>query len=74
MPLVLLSSWHSISRWKVRDHAAARDRDAGVFVALDLFLFYVFWRRAIPMYLIIGIWRPNRGTRGCSFSRWRARC
>src|SRR5262249_52404609 len=29
----------------------------GVFVALDLFLFYVFWEAMlIPMYLIIGIW------------------
>ncbi|WP_026620468.1 NADH-quinone oxidoreductase subunit M (plasmid) [Ensifer sp. WSM1721] len=29
----------------------------GVFCALDLFLFYVFWEAMlIPMYLIIGIW------------------
>ncbi len=29
----------------------------GVFVALDLFLFYVFWEvMLIPMYLLIGIW------------------
>jgi NADH-quinone oxidoreductase subunit M len=29
----------------------------GVFVALDLFLFYIFWELVlIPMYLIIGIW------------------
>jgi NADH-quinone oxidoreductase subunit M len=29
----------------------------GVFVALDLFLFYVFWELVlVPMYLIIGIW------------------
>jgi len=29
----------------------------GVFVALDLFLFYVFWEvMLIPMYFIIGIW------------------
>ena len=29
----------------------------GVFVALDLFLFYVFWEVVlVPMYLIIGIW------------------
>jgi NADH-quinone oxidoreductase subunit M len=34
----------------------------GVFVALDLFLFYIFWEAMlIPMYLIIGIWGgPNR--------------
>ena len=29
----------------------------GVFVALDLFLFFVFWEAMlIPMYLIIGVW------------------
>ncbi len=29
----------------------------GVFVSLDLFLFYVFWEIVlVPMYLIIGIW------------------
>ena len=29
----------------------------GVFVALDLFLFYMFWEIVlVPMYLIIGIW------------------
>jgi len=29
----------------------------GVFVALDLFLFYVFWEvMLIPMYLLIGVW------------------
>ncbi len=30
---------------------------AGVFVAQDLFLFYIFWEVVlVPMYLIIGIW------------------
>jgi NADH-quinone oxidoreductase subunit M len=34
----------------------------GVFVSLDLFLFYCFWEvMLIPMYLLIGIWgSPNR--------------
>lgn len=34
----------------------------GVFLALDTFLFYVFWEIVlVPMYLIIGIWGgPNR--------------
>ena len=33
----------------------------GVFVALDLFLFYVFWEAMlIPMYLLIGIWGGER--------------
>ena len=33
----------------------------GVFVSLDLFLFYVFWElMLIPMYLIIGVWGGPR--------------
>jgi NADH-quinone oxidoreductase subunit M len=33
----------------------------GVFLALDLFLFYVMWEvMLIPMYFIIGIWGGNR--------------
>ena len=33
----------------------------GVFVSLDLFLFYVFWdAMLIPMYLLIGIWGYDR--------------
>src|SRR2546425_13084724 len=29
----------------------------GVFVSLDLFLFYVFWEAMlIPMYFVIGVW------------------
>ncbi|HLH37723.1 MAG TPA: NADH-quinone oxidoreductase subunit M [Bryobacteraceae bacterium] len=33
----------------------------GVFVALDLFLFYVFWEIClVPMYFLIGIWGHER--------------
>ncbi len=33
----------------------------GVFVALDLFLFYVFWEVClVPMYFLIGIWGHDR--------------
>ena len=33
----------------------------GVFVALDLFLFYVFWEvMLVPMYFLIGIWGGPR--------------
>jgi len=33
----------------------------GVFVALDLFLFYVFWEVSlVPMYFLIGIWGHSR--------------
>ena len=33
----------------------------GVFVALDLFLFFIFWEAMlIPMYFLIGIWGHER--------------
>ena len=33
----------------------------GVFLSLDLFLFYVFWEFAlVPMYFIIGLWGGDR--------------
>lgn len=33
----------------------------GVFIALDFFLFYVFWEfQLIPMYIIIGVWGGPR--------------
>src|SRR3989338_2483717 len=33
----------------------------GVFAALDLFLFYVFWEvMLIPMYFLIGVWGHER--------------
>ena len=34
----------------------------GVFISLDMFLFYVFWEvMLIPMYFIIGVWGGKRG-------------
>src|SRR5262249_39460922 len=60
MPLTLLSAWHAIeSRWKefAITMLLLETGMLGVFVALDLFLFYVFWEAMlIPMYLIIRIW------------------
>ena len=33
----------------------------GVFISLDLFLFYVFWEfQLVPMYLLVGIWGGPR--------------
>jgi NADH-quinone oxidoreductase subunit M len=38
----------------------------GVFLSLDLFLFYVFWEFAlVPMYFIIGIWGGDRRIYAC---------
>jgi len=59
-PIALLSSWGSIDR-KVKEFSifmlALEAAMIGVFVSLDLFLFYVFWDAVlVPMYFLIGIW------------------
>ena len=60
MPITLLASWHAIEkRWKefAVTMLLLETGMLGVFVALDLFLFYVFWEAMlIPMYLVIGVW------------------
>ncbi len=63
-PIALLSSWGSIDR-KVKEFSifmlALEAAMIGVFVSLDLFLFYVFWdAMLIPMYFLIGIWGYDR--------------
>jgi NADH-quinone oxidoreductase subunit M len=65
MPLALVSAWGAIEdRFKefTATMLVLETGMLGVFVSLDLFLFYVFWEAMlIPMYLIIGIWGgPNR--------------
>src|SRR5262245_23209208 len=59
-PIALLSSWGSIDR-KVKAFSVfmlvLEAAMIGVFVSLDLFLFYVFWdAMLVPMYFLIGIW------------------
>jgi NADH-quinone oxidoreductase subunit M len=59
-PIALLSSWEGIER-KVKEFSIfmllLEAAMIGVFAALDLFLFYVFWDFVlIPMYFLIGIW------------------
>ena len=64
-PLCVLASWKAIEA-RIREFMATmlimETAMLGVFVALDLVLFYVFWEAMlIPMYLIIGVWGgPNR--------------
>jgi NADH-quinone oxidoreductase subunit M len=63
-PLCLLGSWTSIEK-RVREFVVfmllLEAGMIGVFVALDLFLFYVFWEAMlIPMYFLIGIWGHDR--------------
>jgi NADH-quinone oxidoreductase subunit M len=63
-PVALLGSWAGIhSRVKAFNIAMLLLESAmvGVFVALDLFLFFVFWEAMlIPMYFLIGIWGHER--------------
>jgi NADH-quinone oxidoreductase subunit M len=63
-PLALLSSWDSIHA-RVKAFAmlllALEAAMIGVFISLDLFLFYVFWdAMLVPMYFLIGIWGYDR--------------
>src|SRR6185295_15812268 len=59
-PLALLGSWESVHK-RVKAFCIfmllLESAMIGVFVSLDLFLFYVFWdAMLIPMYFLIGIW------------------
>ncbi len=59
MPLVFLSSWTTDKRVKeyLISFLILETLMVGVFVSLDMFLFYVFFEAGlIPMFLIIGIW------------------
>ena len=63
-PLALLSSWESVHK-NVKAFSffmlALETAMLGVFVSIDLFLFYVFWdAMLIPMYFLIGIWGYER--------------
>lgn len=63
MPLSILGSW-SITE-KVKSYMSLmlflEVGMLGVFVALDLVLFYVFWEvMLIPMYFLIGVWGGER--------------
>ncbi|HWE42138.1 MAG TPA: NADH-quinone oxidoreductase subunit M [Gemmatimonadaceae bacterium] len=64
MPLAVLGSWTSI-RLKRHSYYALMllltTGMLGVFVARDLFLFYVMWEMMlVPMYFIIGVWGGER--------------
>ncbi|HSC27946.1 MAG TPA: NADH-quinone oxidoreductase subunit M, partial [Vicinamibacterales bacterium] len=63
-PLALLSSWQSVHR-NVKAFSffmlALETAMLGVFVSIDLFLFYVFWdAMLVPMYFLIGVWGYER--------------
>src|SRR6266567_2634037 len=60
VPLSILGSYNYITtreRWFYALMLVLTSGMIGVFVSLDLFLFYVMWDvMLIPMYLIIGVW------------------
>ena len=60
MPLCVLGSWNYITHRERAYYAlllTLLTGVIGVFIATDLFLFYVFWEvMLIPMYFIIGVW------------------
>jgi NADH-quinone oxidoreductase subunit M len=60
LPLMVLGSWTYIQQRQKAYYAMLLSLTTGVvgvFVALDLFLFYVFWEiMLIPMYFLIGVW------------------
>jgi NADH-quinone oxidoreductase subunit M len=62
-PIVILASW-TISE-RVKEYLffmlTLETGMIGAFVALDLFLFYVFWEvMLVPMYFLIGVWGGPR--------------
>jgi NADH-quinone oxidoreductase subunit M len=62
--LAVLSSWTAITD-RVKEYyvmmMVLQTGMLGVFIALDFFLFYVFWEvMLVPMYFLIGIWGGPR--------------
>lgn len=64
LPLCVLVSWHSVHERVKEFHILMlmlTSAIIGVFVSLDLFLFYFFWEASlIPMALLIGIYGHER--------------
>lgn len=64
MPIAIVSSFNAIKE-RVRLYYAfmllIETAMLGVFVAQDLFLFYIFWELTlVPMYFLIGIWGSDQ--------------
>jgi len=63
-PISILSTWSAVDE-RVKDFMIffllLEVGMVGVFVALDLFLFYIFWEfTLVPMYFLIGVWGGPR--------------
>ncbi len=64
MPLCILASWETVAK-QVKEYMIAflvlETMMIGVFCAMDLVLFYLFFEAGlIPMFLIIGVWGGDR--------------
>lgn len=64
VPVSIIASWRSISH-RLREFLATmlllEAGMVGVFVAMDMFLFYLFWEvMLVPMYFLIGVWGGER--------------
>ncbi|MHB2264675.1 NADH-quinone oxidoreductase subunit M [Aliihoeflea sp. PC F10.4] len=64
MPICILASWKAIEK-RIKEYMIAflilETLMIGVFCALDLVLFYVFFEAVlIPMFIIIGVWGGKR--------------
>jgi NADH-quinone oxidoreductase subunit M len=64
MPICILASWRSVQH-RLKEYMVAflalEALMIGVFCALDMILFYVFFEAGlIPMFLIIGVWGGQR--------------
>ncbi len=63
-PIAIISSYTAIHE-RVKEYYVSllflQTAMLGVFMALDLFLFYIFWEvMLVPMYFLIGIWGGGR--------------
>ena len=63
-PISILSTWSAVEE-RVKDFMIffllLEIGMVGVFVSLDLFLFYIFWEfTLVPMYFLIGVWGGPR--------------
>ncbi len=63
-PISILSTWTAIED-RVKEFMAffllLEVGMVGVFLAMDLFLFYIFWEfTLVPMYFLIGVWGGER--------------
>jgi len=64
MPISVLSSWTAVTRRQLTYYALLLLLESamiGVFVSLDLLLFYLFFEASlVPMFFLIGVWGGER--------------